>query len=58
MILSYEIGKLKTDKGMFTKVLKELKLKKSEVIMVGDSVESDVAGRAVVQPVLLVLKGL
>ncbi|MCX8147231.1 MAG: HAD family hydrolase [Candidatus Woesearchaeota archaeon] len=42
--LSFEVGALKTDKKMFEYVIKKLKVKKNEVIMVGDSIESDMVG--------------
>lgn len=44
IVLSYEVGMLKSDPKMFDIALKKLKLKKEDVIMVGDSVESDIAG--------------
>ena len=44
VILSYEVGLLKTDPKMFELALKKLKVKKDEVIMVGDSMESDIKG--------------
>ncbi len=40
--LSYKVGMLKTDSAVFAHILKELKLKKEDVVMVGDSIESDV----------------
>jgi len=40
--LSFETGKLKSDPDLFASILKKMKLKKSEVIMVGDSLESDI----------------
>lgn len=40
---SYEIGYLKTDRQMFEHVLRKLAVKKNEVVMVGDSMESDIA---------------
>lgn len=40
--LSYETGKLKSDPELFTSIMKRLKLKKSDVVMVGDSIESDI----------------
>ncbi len=42
VIMSYKEGMLKSDKGLFEKCLKEMKLKNNEVIMVGDSIESDI----------------
>ncbi len=41
IFLSYEVGKLKTHPGFFGEILKQLKLKKDEVVMVGDSLQSD-----------------
>ena len=41
IFFSYEVGKLKTHPDFFKNVLKKLKLKKEEVIMVGDSLQSD-----------------
>ncbi len=43
LFISYEQGKLKTD-GLFEAALKKLKLKKGDVISVGDSIESDIKG--------------
>jgi len=40
--LSYEKGKLKTDKGVFEEIAKSLKLKTKDLIMVGDSIETDI----------------
>ncbi|MFO8016780.1 MAG: HAD family hydrolase [Candidatus Woesearchaeota archaeon] len=40
--LSHENGMLKTDAGLFRKTLEDLGLKEDEVIMVGDSMESDI----------------
>ena len=42
--LSYKSGKLKTDPKIFEMIAKELKLKKPDLIMVGDSLESDMGG--------------
>ncbi len=42
--LSCDVGMLKTDKKMFADLLKKLKLKKSEVVMVGDSIPTDIKG--------------
>ena len=39
--LSYEVGKLKTDPKFFKEILKKLKLKKTDVVMIGDSLQSD-----------------
>ncbi len=39
--VSYDTGHLKSDKKIFEKALKEHKLKKDDVVMVGDSIESD-----------------
>ena len=44
IVLSYKTGILKTDKKSFDIILKELGLNKDEVIMVGDSLQSDIAG--------------
>ncbi|MBN1157494.1 HAD family hydrolase [Candidatus Woesearchaeota archaeon] len=43
IFLSYELGKLKTNPEMFEEALDKLGLKKEEVLMVGDSLESDMA---------------
>lgn len=43
IFISHEYGKLKTD-GLFETALKKLKLKKDDVISVGDSIESDMKG--------------
>jgi HAD superfamily hydrolase (TIGR01549 family) len=40
--LSFETGKLKSDPELFADIMKRFKLKKSEVAMVGDSIESDI----------------
>ena len=42
--LSYETGLLKTDREMFRNVLKKMRVKKDEAVMVGDSMESDIIG--------------
>lgn len=39
--LSCDIGLLKTDPGFITKILDDLKLSPQEVLLVGDSIESD-----------------
>ena len=44
VVLSYESGLLKSDPKMFELALKKLKVKKSEAVMVGDSIESDIRG--------------
>lgn len=41
VIVSYDVGKLKGDKEFFKIVLDRLGMTKNEVIMIGDSVESD-----------------
>ncbi|MBW2990959.1 HAD family hydrolase [Candidatus Woesearchaeota archaeon] len=41
---SYEDGLLKTDPKMFKKLLKKLKLKPEEVLMMGDSIPTDILG--------------
>jgi HAD superfamily hydrolase (TIGR01549 family) len=53
--LSCETGLLKSDKKAFENVLKKLKIKKGEAIMVGDSMESDVksAENAGIRPILI-----
>jgi HAD superfamily hydrolase (TIGR01509 family) len=43
VFISYNEGKLKTD-GLFEHALKKLKLKKGDVISVGDSIETDIKG--------------
>ncbi len=43
IFISYEQGKLKTE-GLFEAALKKLKLKKGDVISVGDSIETDIKG--------------
>ncbi len=59
IVLSYEAGVLKTDKKMFQIVLKKLKVKKDEAVMVGDSIDSDMIGaeNAGVKAVLVDRKG-
>ena len=42
IVLSCDNGYLKSNKKLFEGVLKKLKIKKSEAVMVGDSIESDV----------------
>ncbi len=45
IVLSYEVGHLKTDPDMFNRAMKKIKVKKVEqVLMVGDSLETDVKG--------------
>jgi len=44
IILSYKEGYLKTEKGLFEKALKKLKIKPEEAVMVGDSIASDMRG--------------
>ena len=44
IVMSYKTGILKTDKKSFEIILKELGIEKEEVIMVGDSLQSDIAG--------------
>lgn len=41
IFLSYSFGKLKTSENYFKEILKKMKLKKDDVLMVGDSLESD-----------------
>ncbi len=43
IFISHEQGKLKTE-GLFDAALKKLKLKKDDVISVGDSIETDIKG--------------
>lgn len=43
-IFSYEIGTLKTDPAFYETALKELKVKKNDALVVGDSVETDILG--------------
>lgn len=43
-MFSYDTGFLKTDPEMFDKILKKMKLKKEEVVMIGDSIPTDVLG--------------
>ncbi len=44
VVLSCDVGKLKTDPTLFKDILKELKLKPDEVVMIGDSIETDMKG--------------
>jgi HAD superfamily hydrolase (TIGR01549 family) len=44
LIFSYKEGSLKTDKDLFSVGLAKLKLKTKDVVMVGDSVASDMRG--------------
>ena len=44
--LSYQTGMLKNDVKSFKQVLKDLKCKDTEALMVGDSIESDMVGAA------------
>ncbi|MBN1792859.1 HAD family hydrolase [Candidatus Woesearchaeota archaeon] len=43
-ILSYKEGKLKTDPELFQKALGEIGLKAKDVIMIGDSIQTDIIG--------------
>jgi FMN phosphatase YigB (HAD superfamily) len=43
IFISYNEGKLKTD-GLFEVAMKKLKLKKGDVISIGDSIETDIKG--------------
>lgn len=43
-IFSYDSGMLKTDPKMFKKLIKEMKLKPGEVVVVGDSIPTDIIG--------------
>ncbi len=58
IFISHEQGKLKTD-GLFEAALKKLKLKEKDVISVGDSIETDIAGaeKAGIKAYLLDRKG-
>ncbi len=42
VFLSYEMGKIKTDKDFFPSVLKKLGVQAEECMMVGDSIQSDI----------------
>jgi len=44
MIFSYETGTLKTDKAFIEAALKKVSAKKTEALLVGDSVETDMVG--------------
>lgn len=54
-VFSYNVGSLKGDNELYEKCLKQMKLKKEEVIMVGDSIESDInsANNFGINPILL-----
>jgi 2-haloalkanoic acid dehalogenase type II len=56
---SYEIGFLKTDPELFDAALQKLGVDKDDAVMVGDSLETDIAGaeKAGVTPVLIDRKG-
>jgi HAD superfamily hydrolase (TIGR01549 family) len=56
---SWESGKLKTDKAMFEGVLKKLKVKKEDALVVGDSIPTDLEGakNAGINAILLDRKG-
>ncbi|MFH1133089.1 MAG: HAD family hydrolase [Nanoarchaeota archaeon] len=41
---SYEVGALKNDPKLFAAALKQLKMKPEDVLMIGDSLESDIKG--------------
>ncbi len=55
LVLSYDVGMLKTNPEMFEKALKKMKVKKGDAIMVGDSIESDMRGaeNAGIKPILI-----
>lgn len=57
--LSCDTGFLKSNKKSFEDVLKKLKIKKKEAVMVGDSIESDVksAENAGIMPILIDRRG-
>lgn len=59
IVLSYEAGVLKSDKKMFALATKKMKVKKNEVIMVGDSIDSDIRGaeNAGIKAILLDRRG-
>ena len=59
IFLSYETGKLKTNPDFFKDILKKLKLKEKNVVMVGDSLESDIipAETAGIRAILLDRRG-
>lgn len=44
MYLSYQTGFLKSNEDSFKQILKENKLKKEDVVMIGDSIASDIKG--------------
>lgn len=44
ILLSFEEGLLKMDKELYEKAVKELGLEKEDVVVVGDSVQSDIKG--------------
>lgn len=44
IILSCDVGFLKTNKKMFSLALKKVKVKKEEAVMVGDSIPTDMVG--------------
>jgi HAD superfamily hydrolase (TIGR01549 family) len=56
---SYDVGYLKTDKELIQAALDKLGVTKEEAVMVGDSLETDIAGaeNAGVLPVLIDRKG-
>ena len=55
MFFSFEVGLLKTDPDFFTEVLHQTNLTAAEVVMVGDSMESDIlpAQRAGIRAILV-----
>lgn len=55
IMLSWDVGYLKTDPKMFESILRRLHLDKSEVLMVGDSIQTDIEGAEAVgiTPVLV-----
>ncbi|MEM4244688.1 MAG: HAD family hydrolase [Candidatus Nanoarchaeia archaeon] len=44
IVLSYQVRMLKNNPRMFQKILKDINASKEEVVMVGDSIESDIIG--------------
>ncbi len=55
MGLSYELGVLKTSPKMYDHIIKDFKLGRHEVLMVGDSMQTDVSGAIIasIRPILV-----
>ncbi len=55
IVLSYDVGLLKTNPKMFNLILKQLSSTKKQALMVGDSIETDIKGAesAGIKPVLI-----